>query len=246
MLQFVGYARTIFPTMIKWYLTIALTPTSSWVGHTMCVALIEKQQLLSSGSSSFVKLRFTLYYQSAGKKRFGKHFFRNTCSCRKIYILDNLSIYKNLHGQKWKNQENLRIIDSYRFMLAPLAKLVDNLPNETFFLLENYFEKLGHSPEKVSMLKHKGHYPYSYFNSFEKLRETRLPPRAMWKISLLGGDVSVSRSEYNHALKVFTELKCGSLGDYHDLYLTTDVLLLDSVSEAFCEVCYQTNGLDCA
>ena len=51
----------------------------------------------------------------------------------------------------------------------------------------------------------------------------------MWKNSLTGEDVSVSRSEYNHALKVFTELKCGSLGDYHDLYLTTDVLLLASV-----------------
>ena len=58
--------------------------------------------------------------------------------------------------------------------------------------------------------------------------------------------MSVSRSEYNHALKVFTEMKCGSLGDYHDLYLTTDVLLLASVFEAFCEVCYQTHGLDCA
>ena len=126
-------------------------------------------------------------------------------------------------------------------MLAPLAKLVDNLPNEKFFLLENYFEKLGHSPEKVSMLKQKGHYPYSYFNSFEKFRETRLPPRAMWN-----GDVSVSRSEYNHAFKVFTELKCGSLGGYHDLYLTTDVLLLASVFEAFRKVCYQTYGLDCA
>ena len=58
--------------------------------------------------------------------------------------------------------------------------------------------------------------------------------------------MSVSRSEYNHALKVFTELKCVSLGDYHDLYLTTDVLLLASVFEAFREVCYQTYGLDCA
>ena len=58
--------------------------------------------------------------------------------------------------------------------------------------------------------------------------------------------MSVSRSEYNHALKVFTELKCGSLGDYHDLYLTTDVLLLASVFEAFREVCYQIYGLDCA
>ena len=87
-------------------------------------------------------------------------------------------------------------------MLAPLAKPFDNLPNKKLFLLENYFEKLGHSPEKVSMLKQKGRYPYSYFNSFEKIREIRLPPRAMWKNSLTGGNVSVSRSEDNHALKI--------------------------------------------
>ena len=58
--------------------------------------------------------------------------------------------------------------------------------------------------------------------------------------------MSVSRSEYNHALKAFTKLKCGSPGDYHDLYLTTDVLLLGSVFVAFREVSYQTYGLDCA
>ena len=50
---------------------------------------------------------------------------------------------------------------------------------EKFILMENYFEKLGHSPEKVIMLKEKGHYPYSYFNSIEKFRETRLAPRAI-------------------------------------------------------------------
>ena len=49
--------------------------------------------------------------------------------------------------------------------------------------------------------------------------------------------MSVTRSEYNHALKVSTELKCGSLGDIHDLYLTTDVLLLASNFEVFPKVC---------
>ena len=127
-------------------------------------------------------------------------------------------------------------------MLAPLAKLVDNSPDKKFFLLENYFEKLGHSPEKVSMLKQKGLYPYSYFNSFENFRKTRLPPRAMWKNSLTGGYKSVTRSEYNHALKVFTELKSGSLGDYHDLSLTTDVLLLASFSKLFVKFTIKQTG----
>ena len=54
----------------------------------------------------------------------------------------------------------------------------------------------------------------------------------------------VSRSEYNHAPTIFTELKCGSPGDYQDFYLTTDMLLLASVFEAFREVCSQTYGLE--
>ena len=93
-----------------------------------------------------------------------------------------IKTYTDKNGKIKKLYENLRFIDSYRFMLASLAKLVNNLPNEKFFLLENYFEKLGHSPEKVSLLKQKGHYPYSYFNSFEKFRETRLPHEQCGKI----------------------------------------------------------------
>ena len=81
-----------------------------------------------------------------------------------------IKTYTDENGNIKKLYGNLRFIDSYRFMLAPLAKLVDNLSNEKIFLLENYLEKLGHSPEKVSMLKQKGHYPYSYFNLFEKFR----------------------------------------------------------------------------
>ena len=45
---------------------------------------------------------------------------------------------------------------------------------------------------------------------------------------------------------VFTKFGCNSIGDYHDLYLSTDVLLLASVFEAFRSVCYETYGVDCA
>ena len=53
----------------------------------------------------------------------------------------------------------------------------------------------------------------------------------------------VTRIDYSDNLKNLTEMKCGSHGDYHDLYLTTDVLFFASAFEAFREVCHQTYGL---
>ena len=41
-------------------------------------------------------------------------------------------------------------------------------------------------------------------------------------------------------------MKCASLGEYHDVYLATDVLLLFSVFKAFREVFDEMYGLDCA
>ena len=64
--------------------------------------------------------------------------------------------------------------------------------------------------------------------------------------TLQEGEVSVSKNQYNHAVKTYAEMKCASLGEYHDVYQATDVLLLASVIEAFREVCYETYRLDCA
>ena len=68
----------------------------------------------------------------------------------------------------------------------------------------------------------------------------------MWSNTSQGGEISVSKNQNIHASKVFAEMKCATLGDYHDVYLATDVLLLASVFKAFPEVCYETYGLDCA
>ena len=101
-------------------------------------------------------------------------------------------------------------------MLSPLSKLVENLPEQKFFLLENYFAELGHSAEQINLLKQKCFYPYSDFDSFAKFRETQLPPQRFWSTTLQGGEVTVSKNQYNH--KVYAEMKCASLGEYHDVY----------------------------
>ena len=54
----------------------------------------------------------------------------------------------------------------------------------------------------------------------------------------------VSDKEYEHACKVWDEFKIGNMGDYHDLYLKTDTILLANVFESFRSVCMKNYGLD--
>ena len=44
---------------------------------------------------------------------------------------------------------------------------------------------------------------------------------------------SISGNAYNHALNVWKQLNIKSMGQYHDPYLATDVLLLADVFEDF-------------
>ena len=84
-------------------------------------------------------------------------------------------------------------------MLSPFQNLSKTY-RKKIFPMENYFEELCYSVEQITLLKQKGFYPYTYLSSFEKFRETRLPHRKMWSNILQGGEISVSKNQYNHAI----------------------------------------------
>ena len=49
----------------------------------------------------------------------------------------------------------------------------------------------------------------------------------------------ITDNDYAHAQKVFKELKLKNLGDYHDLYVQSDTLLLADVFENFRNKCIE-------
>ena len=55
---------------------------------------------------------------------------------------------------------------------------------------------------------------------------------------------SISEEDYQHAQKVWEEFGICDLGDYHDLYLRTDVALLANVYKAFRDTCLKHYKLD--
>ena len=133
--------------------------------------------------------------------------------------------------------KNLAFIDSYQFMASPLANLAKNLPAEKYIYTSEAFEG-----EKLALMKEKGVYSYDYMDSEEKFSQTQLPQKGDF-YSLLTNE-EISESEYAHAQKVWETFGIENMGQYHDLYLKSDVLLLADIFQNFREINLTNSGLD--
>ncbi|KYN08250.1 hypothetical protein ALC62_00761 [Cyphomyrmex costatus] len=139
-----------------------------------------------------------------------------------------------------KNCIQLRFIDSYRFLASSLDKLSSFLNKDKLRVLRREFSHL--SEENFNLLTRKGVFPYEYIDCSEKLNESSLPPRESFYSLLTDG--TVSESVYAHAVNVWQRFSIQTLGEYSDLYLKTDVLLLADVFENFRDSCIASYGLD--
>ena len=79
-------------------------------------------------------------------------------------------------------------------------------------------------------------------DSPEVLNETQLPAQEQFFSKL--NDEGVSDEDYMHAQQVWNEFNCMTMGDYHDVYLKSDVLLLADVFESFRKTALETYKLD--
>ena len=76
-------------------------------------------------------------------------------------------------------------------------------------------------------------------DDWERFKETTLPDSY---IQLNMEDIT--NADYAHAKKVFKDYEIKNLGEYHDLYIQSDTLLLADVFEIFRNMCINIYELD--
>ena len=122
-------------------------------------------------------------------------------------------------------------------------------PNLYKYFQENWWH-IPNPKKAFSMLTRKGVYPYSYMDSFgelfthiciiqsvsisiylDKFEETDLPDRKEFTNDLSKKEISDEDFKFIHDL--YDTFNLQNLGQLHDLYMDTDVLLLADVIEGF-------------
>ena len=131
---------------------------------------------------------------------------------------------------------HLTFLDSFQFMSSSLDKLVSNLPIESFKYTSKEFKD-----EEFNLMVRKGVYPYDYMDSFDKFNE-KLPTKEDF-FSIMNNE-HISNKDYQHAKTVWETFMLKTMGEYHDLYLKSDILLLADVFENFRKTCLQYYKLD--
>ena len=97
-------------------------------------------------------------------------------------------------------------------------------------------------PNKFVLLLRKGVYPYEYMGSWGRFNEESLPDKKAFHSELNLEDIT--DEDYAHDQKVWKESEIKNLGEYHDLYVQCDTLLLADVFENFRDKCIEIYELD--
>ena len=132
---------------------------------------------------------------------------------------------------------HLTFIDSFQLMSSSLDKLVSNLPKDDLIYTSKVFKG-----KILNLMYQKGVYPYDFMDSLEKFNQMELPTKNQFYSILY--DQHITDDQYDHAKKVWKTFKIKTMGEYHDLYLGSDVLLLADVFKSFRETYLQYYKLD--
>ena len=238
-LKSAGFVRIYLKVMIKLE-TCYFTGKYHGAAHKKCNLQFKKPKFTPVVFHNLSGYDSHLFIKNLGKSEGNIKCIPNNeekyISFSKDIIVDS---FINKEGKEVKIKNEIRFIDSMKFMNSSLDNLVVNLTKSG---LDKLKENKKVFKDKIKLFSRKGVYPYDYMNSIEKFDETKLPDKDKFYSKLNYCDIS--DEDYEHAKKVWCEFEMKTMGDYHDLYLKSDVLLLADVFEEFRNVCLENYNLD--
>ena len=107
---------------------------------------------------------------------------------------------------------------------------------------KNTYKFSNNDINKFILLFRKGVYHYENMDEWEKIYETTLPEKEEFYSNINMEDIT--DADYMHAKRVCKDFKIKNLGEYNDLYLRSDTLLLADIFENFRKICLKTYDLD--
>ena len=161
-------------------------------------------------------------------------------------LVDNLM--GNIHNDKCiKCKSNLFFVRVMNETL--LFKCIDcdkeyekEFNNELIERFANTYKFCDNDLDKFIMLLRKGVYPYEYIDAWDKFNEKVLPAKESFYSNLTLENIS--EIDYAHANNVFKKFNINNLGEYLDLYVRSDTLLLADIFENFRQSCLENYELD--
>ena len=163
-----------------------------------------------------------------------------------LKLVDNLT--DNIHNDKCiKCKSNLCFVRAINEML--IFKCIDcekeyekEFNKELIERFANTYKFCNNDLDKFIMLLRKGVYPYEYIDEWDKFIEKVLPGKESFYSNLTLENIS--EIDYAHANNVFKKFNINNLGEYHDLYVRSDTLLLADIFENFRQSCLENYELD--
>ena len=106
----------------------------------------------------------------------------------------------------------------------------------------NTYKFSNHDNNKFILLLWKGVYPFEYIDDWEKFNETSLLEKEEFYSHL--NMEGITDADYVHAKEVSKDFEIKNVGEYHDLYVQIDTVLLAGVFENFRNKCLEMYQLD--
>ena len=165
-------------------------------------------------------------------------------------LADNLSEINNKDCKKCiernKIKSECQYIKHKDNRLIYKCKKCDDISNKSADALKekfpNTYQLCNEDLNKFILLLRKGVYPYEYMDSWERFNETTLPDKEYFYSELHLEDIT--DEDYVHAQNVWNVFKIKNLGEYHDLYVQSDTLLLSEIFDKFRDTCIKIYELD--